>query len=942
MEAERWQKIQQVYHSAIELEPDARAAFVTTACRGDQEMRQEVESLLAHSQTSDAFLEKPAMHVAAKQHARDQAKWKMTGKTMSHYRVIQELGAGGMGVVYLARDETLDRQVALKTLPTGSLADETARRRLRKEALALAKLSHPNVETIYELGSQDGVDFLVTEYVAGTTLADRIANGPLPEPELLQIASQISSALEEAADNGLVHLDLKPRNVMLTPKGQVKLLDFGLARMVTPKGGEAAWSLTSMAVPAGTPPYMAPEQLMGGPLDARTDIYAVGASLYELATGRAPFRGGSLPELIAAVLHTSPEPPSAIRPGLSLGLERVILKCLQKAPEQRYQTVRELRANLHSLEMAQPATALPASWQPIFPLRTAWFRSWRLGLAVLGLGAAILAASLFSRRPAQPFAARDWVLVADFDNQTNDPIFDQSLLTAFSVSLEQSRYANIYPRSRIREVLARMKKDAATRIDDAVAQEIAVREGIRALIFPSISGVGGDYRLASRIRDVKSGMDVRTTVVKAKGKSRILDSLDELAAKVRENLGESLPAVSLSSRPLPAVTTASVDALKQFSIGAEKRTEGLNLQEAKLYYENALKIDPAFTAARTSLGILNFEHFDREEGKRLLSEAVRSADNLTDREKYSLLAFHARAVEGNLEKAAGYDRMLISLYPDFASGHNNLGVDYMEMGRYPEAAAEFRQCLRIDSRGRLAFFNLAQTYITRMGDLDGGIEVCRTEIAKNDKNYAPYCWSGYAYLAKGRLTEAVRDLEQSAELNPTASTCLFDLAVAYSLSGQQENAIKILGKILAIDGSHCDAHYDLGIIYDSAGDKAAARREWLRSVSCQEDDLKSRPNEEASDYIEIAIARTRLRDAAGAQNAETKARSIDPNLYFDTARLRAVQGQTAAALTLLERAATGGLHDFVWVKLNPDLRSLSSQPRFVALLHRHLKGLPPN
>jgi eukaryotic-like serine/threonine-protein kinase len=936
MEADRWRKIQQVYHTAREQEADSRAIFIATACGGDEELRQEVESLLAQSETCDAFLEKPAMHIAATQQARDQAKWKLAAKTMSHYRVIQELGAGGMGIVYLARDETLDRQVALKVLPTGSLADETARKRLRNEALALAKLSHPNIETIYELGTQDGVDFLVTEYVAGTTLADRIASGPLPESELLKIASQIGSALEEAAGNGLVHLDLKPRNMMLTPKGQVKLLDFGLARIMKPNDGDNTRSATAMTVPVGTPPYMAPEQLRGRRLDSRTDIYAVGVCLYELATGRTPFRG-SLPELIAAILNAPPEPPSAIRPGLSPGLERAILKCLQKSPEQRYQTVGELLADLHSLGTVQAVPRQPF----LSPHPRVWFRYWKLGLAVLGLGAAIIASFLYARRPASSFAARDWVLVADFDNQTNDPIFDQSLLTAFSVSLEQSRYVNIYPRSRIREVLARMKKDAASKIDDAVAQEIAVREGIRALIFPSISGVGEDYRLAARIRDVKSGIDVKTRVVKAKGRQRILDSLDELAAKVREDLGESLPAVSRSSRPLAAVTTASLDALKQYSIGVEKRTEGLNLEEAKLYFENALKIDPSFTAARTLLGILTFEHFDREEGKRLLSEAVRSADNLTDREKYGLLAFHARAVEGNLAKAAGYDRMLIGLYPDLALGHNNLGVEYMEMGRYPEAAAEFRECLRINPRERLAFFNLAQTYITRMGDLDGGIEVCRTEIAKNEKNYAPFCWSGYAYLAKGRLTEAVRDLQQSAELNPAASTCLYDLAVAYSLSGQQENAIKILRKILAIDGRHCIAHYDLGIIYDSVGDKADARREWLRSVTCQEEELKSRPTD-ASDYLEIAIARTRLRDAAAAQNAETKARSINPKLYFETARLRAVQGQTGAALTLLERAENGGLHDFAWVKLNLDLQSLSTQPRFIALLHRNLKGLPPN
>ena len=942
MEAERWRKIQQVYHSALEQDADSRAAIIAEACGGDEELRQEVESLLAHSEASDAFLEMPAMHVAAKQHARDEAKWNMAGKTMSHYRVIRELGAGGMGVVYLARDESLDRQVALKVLPTGSLADATARKRLRKEALALAKLSHPNIETIYELGSQDGVDFLVTEYVAGTTLADRIANGPLAESELLGIASQIGSALEEAAGTGLVHLDLKPRNMMLTPKGQVKLLDFGLARIVKPKEGDATWSVTTLAVPAGTPPYMAPEQLMGGRLDVRTDIYAVGASLYELATGRTPFRGASLPELIAAVLHTPPEPPSTIRPGLSPGLEKAILKCLQKAPEQRYQTVGELLADLHSLEPSQPATALPALRQPPFPPRAqAWLRPRRLGLVFLGLGAVSLALFLHWRRPALSFAARDWVLVADFDNQTKDPIFDQSLLTAFSVSLEQSRYANIYPRSRIRGVLARMKKDAATRIDDAVAQEIAIREGIRALILPSISGVGEDYRLASRIRDVKSGMDVKTTVVKARGRPHILDSLDELAAKVRQDLGESLPSVSRTNRPLPAVTTASLDALKQFAIGSDKRTEGLDLEEAKHYFENALKIDPAFTAARTSLGILNFENFDREEGKRLLSEAVRSADKLTDPEKYGLLAFYARAVEGNLEKAAAYHRVLIGLYPDSSPAHNNLGMVYLNMGRYPEAVNEYQECLRIDPRNRLASFNLAQTYIARTGDLDLGIEVCNRQIAKNEKFWGPYCLSGYAYLAKGQFGEAVRNLEQSVELEPKAATCGFDLALAYSMSGQKQNAVKVLNQIVATDARNCDAYYDLGIVYDSTGDGAAARREWLRSVNCRQEALRSQPNE-ASEYLETAIARTRLGDFAGAQTAENKAHSIDPKLYFDTARLRSIQGRTAEAVELLERAEKNGLTNFAWVKLNPDLQSLSTRPRFVALLQRNLKGLPLN
>jgi serine/threonine protein kinase/tetratricopeptide (TPR) repeat protein len=934
MPSDRWPEIERLYHLALAQEADSRAEFLTQACNGDETLRKEVESLLAASEGDEDFLEKPAAEMAANARAADAAAWNLAGAMLSHYRVIRQIGAGGMGVVYLARDETLDRQVAVKVLPPGSLAEESARKRLRKEAVALAKLNHPNIETIYEFDTQDGIDFLVTEYVAGTTLSDRISGGPLPESELRDIAIQIGSALDEAAGQGLVHLDLKPRNIMLTPKGQVKLLDFGLARIVKPNEVDLTQSLTTLAPPMGTPPYMAPEQLLGGSLDVRTDIYALGATLYELATGRAPFRAKTSPELIASILQTAAAPPTTSGACVSSDLEKTILKCLEKDPGRRYQTVGELLADLGAMN---PAAAAAGAF---LPRAKRWLRPWRLAVVSLGLIAVILTVWLLRSRPVLSFAARDWVLVADFENETNNPLFDQSLATAFSVSLEQSRHANIFPRSRIREVLARMKKGAATKIDDAVGQEIAVREGIRALVLPSISGVGDDYRLAARIRDVASGLDVKTTVVKARGKEQILDSLDQLAAKVRGNLGESQLATFRNSRPLPTVTTASLDALKQYSIGTQKRIEGLSLDEAKLYFENALKIDPTFTAARSSLGILDFDHFDKEEGKRLLSEAVRSAGNLTDREKYGLLSFHARAVEGNLEKAAEYDRILIGLYPDFAIAHNNLGVDYKEMGRYPEAIAEFQECQRIDPRGRLAFANLAQTYISRMGDLDGGIAACQKEIAKNGKYYAPFGWMGYAYLAKGRLDEAVRDLEQSNRLSPRSPefVCQYNLAVADLLSGRKQDAIKALNGILSIDPKECYANYYLGLVYESMQDATGARRQWLRSVDCRQEGLRSQPND-ASSYLEIAIAQARLGEAAQSQAAEEKAHSIDPTLYFDTARLRSIQGRTDEALALLERAEKNGQHDFGWVKVNPDLQNVSTQPRFVALIRRNLKGL---
>ena len=242
----------------------------------------------------------------------------MIGKTISHYRVTAKLGAGGMGEVYRPHDERLERDVALKVLPAHTLADETARKRFRKEALALSKLNHPNIATIYDFDTQDGVDFLVMEYVEGTTLSEKLSNGPLPEEEATKLGRQVADALEEAHERGVIHRDLKPGNVMVTPKGQAKVRDFGLAKLVRPVSETAVTeSLTETPAAAGTLPYMAPEQLQGEKVDARTDIYALGAVRYQMATGRRPFPEAQAPQLIAAIMNESPQLPSGLNSRIS-------------------------------------------------------------------------------------------------------------------------------------------------------------------------------------------------------------------------------------------------------------------------------------------------------------------------------------------------------------------------------------------------------------------------------------------------------------------------------------------------------------------------------------------------------------------------------------------------------------------------------------------------
>ena len=365
MTPERWQKVEQIYHAALERQGDQRATFLNEACGGDESLRREVESLLAQEGATGSFLKVPALEVAARGMANEQAGSEadgggMVGKTISRYQVLAKLGAGGMGEVYRAHDERLQRDVALKVLPAHILADETARKRFRKEALALSKLNHPNIATVYDFDTQDGVDFLVMEYVAGATLTKRITDGALPEKEVAQLGIQIAAALEEAQEQGVVHRDLKPGNVMVTPKGQVKVLDFGLAKLVRPVADTAAtMSMTETPAAAGTLPYMPPEQLQGKVVDARADMYALGAVLYEMGTGQRAFPERESHRLITAILHETPQTPRALNREVSAGLESIIFKALEKDPERRYQSARELRVDLERLSGPEPFLVAP-------------------------------------------------------------------------------------------------------------------------------------------------------------------------------------------------------------------------------------------------------------------------------------------------------------------------------------------------------------------------------------------------------------------------------------------------------------------------------------------------------------------------------------------------------------------------------------------------------
>ena len=688
---------------------------------------------------------------------------------------------------------------------------------------------------------------------------------------------------------------------------------------------------------------MAPEQLRGHPCDARTDIYSAGAVLYEMVTGRRVFPGAQSGELVDAIFHCEPTPVGKVNPKVSLALEAVIGKALDKNPMRRQQSARELLAALRALAAPSSALAPAAVIQWLGWLKWRMRRRYRaLPVAAASMLAVVLIIVwFFGRTPILAFAARDFVLISDFENQTGDPVFDKSLTTAFTTSLGQSSYANIYSRRRITEALKRMNKPAVDRIDEPLAQEIALREGLKLIVLPSISGVGEDYRVAASIRDVASGKNVKTEFVKANRKKRVLDAVDTLSAEIRKDLGESLQTVSQSKR-LSAVTTQSLEAQRQDSI-AEERALALRWDEAKVYFENALRIDPNFTAARASLGMLHVEqaanglpHFDGEEGKRLLSEAVKHVDGLTDREKYGILAFHARAVEKDPGKAIGYLKTLMALYPDDSVSHVSLGRTYLQMGRVPEALAEYKEAIRIDPRFVLAYGNLGGTYLYQMGDVASALPLCQKILELDPGNSWAQDSLGWSYFAKNQLPQAQAAFEKAVEDNPQGTLSRYRLAHTHRLQGHYQQALETLQQIQKVDPSETSVFYDMGVVYERMGDRKKARESFTRYRREVETHEKKTLHEPGT-QLDLATTSARLGETDRARQLLREAMAKAPQLHLEAAFVLSLLDEKKEAVDQVELAIQNGYTNYIWLKMNPDLLPLQEYPPFEQLMDKVIK-----
>ena len=677
---ERWQEVKAILAGALERTPEGRRAYLDEACT-EPALRREVQSLIdAHEQAESTFMGKPLVGTS------DALK---NGTKLGPYEILARIGAGGMGVVYRARDERLERDVAIKVLSMGLLADQTARKRFRKEALALAKLNHPNIAAVYDVGEQEGTSYLVMECVLGNSLADEVISGSVPEKDVLALGAQMAAALEEAHEHGIVHRDLKPANIMVTPKRQAKVLDFGLARILRTVGDfSATESFTQNQNIAGTLAYMAPEQLRGEPADARTDIHALGAVLFEIATGKRLYQEDAVPRLADAILHQQPVAPRALNARVSPEMERIVLKCLEKEPENRYQSAKELGVDLRRLGAASTATvtaaARPATLRMALPVA---------GVVLVAVGLAV--GGYFYLHRAPKLTDKDSIVLADFTNTTGDSVFDGTLRQGLSVQLEQSPFFRLVSGDQITHALRLMEQPPGARLTPELARQVCERVGAKVVIEGSVAVLESQYVLGLNATDCHTGEAIAQEQVTADGKTRVLAALGTAASKLRSKLGESRASLQTYDVPLVQATTSSLEALQAYT-RCDQGFSRSDLAAAIQSCTRAVSLDPGFAAPHALLGTL-YAFLGQSN---VAAENARKAYELRDRasewERLAISALYHSWHTGDFEKAADASLLWTQTYPRDPKAFAQLDYDYRVLGRFDQALAASLEAVRLD------------------------------------------------------------------------------------------------------------------------------------------------------------------------------------------------------------------------------------------------------